>query len=142
MTFGRTPNATYGTFVAPVSSKFTGESNPHIHLVYRRRESSKNRDFSRNGKIFLKSRIYPGSALKGLGSHSFPIETGRWNRTKREDRLCTNCGVSGDEYHVIHRCVEINRNGIENIPLNWKDLWDYEHIYPVFTRIAKTNYLN
>ena len=43
-----------------------GESNPHIHLVYRWRESSKNRDFSRNGKIFLKSRIYPGSALKGL----------------------------------------------------------------------------
>ena len=77
-----------------------------------------------------------------LGSHSFPIETGRWNRTKREDRLCTTCGVLGDEFHVIHRCVEINRNGIENIPLNWKDLWDYEHIYPLFTRIAKTNYLN
>ena len=77
-----------------------------------------------------------------LGSHSFPIETGRWNRTKREDRLCTTCGVLGDEFHVIHHCVEINRNGIENISLNWKDLWDYEHIYPLFTRIAKTNYLN
>ena len=25
----------HGTFLAPVSSKFNVESNPHIHLVYR-----------------------------------------------------------------------------------------------------------
>ena len=66
MTFGRSPDATCGTFVAPVSSKFNGESNAHTHLVCRRRESSKNRDFSRNGKIFLKSRTCPGLGLKGL----------------------------------------------------------------------------
>ena len=39
--------------------------------MYRWRESSKNRDFSRNGKIFLKYRIYPGSALKGLRTKIF-----------------------------------------------------------------------
>ena len=66
MTFGRSPDATCGTFLAPVSSKFNGESNAHTHLVCRRRESSKNRDFSRNGKIFLKSRTCPGLGLEGL----------------------------------------------------------------------------
>ena len=55
---------TYGTFLAPVSSKFNGESNAHTHLVCRWRESSTNRDFSRNGKIFLKSRRQQSSIKK------------------------------------------------------------------------------
>ena len=62
---------TYGTFLAPISSKCNGKSNPHIHSVYRWRESSKNRDFSRNGKIFVKYRKYPGSARKGLMSSAY-----------------------------------------------------------------------
>ena len=60
------PNVTYGNFLVPVSSKFNGESNAHTHLVCRWRQSSKNRDFSRNGKIFLKSRTCPGLGLEGL----------------------------------------------------------------------------
>ena len=32
-----------------------------------------------------------------LGSHYLPIETGRWNRTPRQERICTNCKVLGYE---------------------------------------------
>ena len=28
-----------------------------------------------------------------LGSHRLPIETGRWNRTVREQRICTFCNT-------------------------------------------------
>ena len=42
-----------------------------------------------------------------LSSHSFPIELGRWTRTKREDRLCSTCGVLGDEAHFIYYCSNV-----------------------------------
>ena len=35
-----------------------------------------------------------------LSSHNLKIETGRWSRMKREDRLC-ECGEIQDEMHVI-----------------------------------------
>ena len=35
-----------------------------------------------------------------LGSHYFPIETGRWKGLKREERLCSACGELGDEMHI------------------------------------------
>ena len=34
-----------------------------------------------------------------LRSHSFLIETGRWRRTRRENRLCDHC-ILGDEMHI------------------------------------------
>ena len=37
-----------------------------------------------------------------LSSHSFPIETGRWNRIPRKERLCNTCKVLGDEIHYIY----------------------------------------
>ena len=51
-----------------------------------------------------------------LSSHSFPIETGRWSRKKREERLCTVCNVLGDEIHYIYHCTYINRNNLTDIP--------------------------
>ena len=51
-----------------------------------------------------------------LSSHSFPIETGRWSRKRREDRLCTKCNVLGDEVHFIYNCVNKNRENVTDIP--------------------------
>lgn len=43
-----------------------------------------------------------------LSSHSLRIETGRWSRTPREERLCM-CGTSiQDEDHAILRCPKTN----------------------------------
>ena len=38
-----------------------------------------------------------------LGSHSLRVETGRWSRTPRENRLCI-CGNVQDEIHVLLHC--------------------------------------
>ena len=37
------------------------------------------------------------------GSHRLKIETGRWSRTPREERLC-QCGDIQDEHHVLLAC--------------------------------------
>ena len=40
-----------------------------------------------------------------VGSHRLKIETGRWSRVPREERVCS-CGVGGvqDEEHVVFHC--------------------------------------
>ena len=45
-----------------------------------------------------------------LGSHYMPVETGRWKRIPREQRLCPSCSTLGDEYHYIYDCPDINRS--------------------------------
>ena len=37
------------------------------------------------------------------GSHRLRIETGRWSRVPRDERLC-DCGQVQDEQHVLLRC--------------------------------------
>ena len=40
-----------------------------------------------------------------VSAHKFPIETGRYNNTPREERLCPfGCNCIGDEYHYILNC--------------------------------------
>ncbi len=41
-----------------------------------------------------------------LGSHSLPVETGRFANTDRQDRCCTSfdSGAVGDEKHVLMEC--------------------------------------
>jgi hypothetical protein len=40
-----------------------------------------------------------------ISSHKFPIETGRYNNTEQEQRICTKCTISiGTEYHCIMEC--------------------------------------
>ena len=51
-----------------------------------------------------------------LSSHNMPIETGRWSRVLRENRICQTCKVIGDESHYIYDCVEIDRTNLDNIP--------------------------
>ena len=67
--FGRSPIAIYATCLAPVYSKLNSKSNSHIGLVYILSESRKTPDFNRNGKIFLKWRIYPSPIVNVLQKH-------------------------------------------------------------------------
>ena len=51
-----------------------------------------------------------------LSSHNMPIETGRWSRTSREERICTTCNSLGDERHFIYDCVDVDRSNLHDIP--------------------------
>ena len=62
-----------------------------------------------------------------LSSHSFPIETGRYTRVKREDRLCIDCRKLGDEEHYIYECLSVDRTDLTNIP-TFDKLNKYEKI--------------
>ena len=55
-----------------------------------------------------------------LASHHLKIETGRWSRLPREQRLC-QCGQVQTEEHVILNCVLLN-NARENSDLNFTNL--------------------
>ena len=69
-----------------------------------------------------------------LSSHSFPIETGRYTRVKREDRLCINCNKLGDEVHYIYECLSIDRTDINNIPTLDK-LNEYKDLAPLMRNL-------
>ena len=43
-----------------------------------------------------------------LSSHSLKVETGRWSRIAREERLCQCGGSIEDEEHVLLRCPKTN----------------------------------
>ena len=74
-----------------------------------------------------------------LGSHYLPIETGRWSRKPRNERICLNCGVLGDEEHVLYRCTLIPR---EDVDLeNMSELWHQPEIFKLFTRIKDAKFL-
>ena len=51
-----------------------------------------------------------------LSSHSFPVETGRWRRIPRNERMCPHCNILGDEIHYIYTCPIISRDNINEIP--------------------------
>ena len=61
-----------------------------------------------------------------LSSHRLRIETGRWNRTPREERICT-CGSIQDERHVLLECVRSAQ-----IRSNYNSL-DFSSLYSLFS---------
>ena len=75
-----------------------------------------------------------------LGSHYLPIETGRWNRTPRHERLCNFCGEFGDEKHVIYNCFLIDRNDMM-LEQRLSHIWYQPEIYTLFKRMKETDYL-
>ena len=75
-----------------------------------------------------------------VGSHYLPIETGRWCRKQRDERLCTNCGTIGDEEHVLYHCSLINREGIE-LNNEISDIWRQPEIYELFKSLKDAKYL-
>ena len=45
-----------------------------------------------------------------------PVELGRWNRLKRDVRLCSVCKTVGDERHYIYTCPTIDRSELTDLP--------------------------
>ena len=75
-----------------------------------------------------------------LGSHSrLPIETGRWSRTPREQRLCTMYGVIGEETHYFNECIQIKRN--ISLPQNFEQIWQHPSIFTLFSRMMEIDIL-
>ena len=62
-----------------------------------------------------KSYSFSFSRLR-LSSHSMPVELGRWNRLKRDVRLCSVCKTVGDERHFIYSCPTIDRSELMDLP--------------------------
>ena len=54
-----------------------------------------------------------------LGSHNLMIERGRWQRPKVEfiDRICDECGVIEDEFHVLMICKRFDELRKQYFPL-------------------------
>ena len=75
-----------------------------------------------------------------LGTHFLPIETGRWNRTPRHERLCTTCGVLGDEKHVLYSCSLISREDLILDNFIHK-IWYQPEVFKLFERIKAINCL-
>ena len=49
---------------------------------------------------------YLSTAVIGLLSsgHNFAVETGRWNKTPKEERKCLHCNEVEDERHALFTC--------------------------------------
>ena len=75
-----------------------------------------------------------------LGSHKFPIETGRWRRIPRDQRLCQDYGVLGDEYHILFDCLVINRDDI-SIRRSLNEIWSCDDLYVLFEKLSHTELL-
>jgi hypothetical protein len=73
-----------------------------------------------------------------LGSHNLPIETGRWSKKLRVDRLCTDCHVLGDERHVMYSCRKIERGDLA-LPVSLSDIWNSEDIFTLFRRLRNVD---
>ena len=76
-----------------------------------------------------------------LGSHNLPIETGRWSRIPRENRLCSRCNVMGDEYHFVFHCSEITRDPGYEFVENLGEIWKNENIFNLFKQLSQSDFL-
>ena len=75
-----------------------------------------------------------------LGSHVLPIETGRWSRTIRANRICSNCKVLGDERHALFACSMIDREALE-LPNSMSEIWNSADIYTLVKRMKEVEML-
>ena len=75
-----------------------------------------------------------------LGSHLLPIETGRWSRTLRSERLCRACSVLGDERHYVYNCPTIDRNKLI-LPPTLSDIWDDKNIFTLTKEMVQAELL-
>ena len=69
------------------------------------------------------------------GSHNLKIETGRWCRTARVDRLCANCNELGDELHAIYRCNLIHRGDLHDFPPTLSEIWAHPKVNVLLERL-------
>ena len=76
-----------------------------------------------------------------LGSHVLPIETGRWSRKLREDRLCDDCGVLGDERHAIFDCRKVDCSNIV-LPDQMSDIWKLDTLFDLMHKMKDAGFLD
>ena len=53
-------------------------------------------------------------------NHTLPIETGRYTRILRNEKVCKmcNCGQLGDEFHFCLECLALKELRIKFLPAN------------------------
>ena len=76
-----------------------------------------------------------------LGSHVLPIETGRWSRTPRANRLCTTCLTLGDEQHALFHCCLVDRGQLD-LPDTLGGIWACEDVFALFERMKNAELLD
>ena len=76
-----------------------------------------------------------------LGSHNLPIETGRWSRTPRMERLCPNCAILADEYHFLFYCSEVVRDPSYTFTGTLHEVWTNENVFRLFNELANSEFL-
>ena len=75
-----------------------------------------------------------------VGSHSLPVETGRWSGKDRVDRVCDVCGVLGDEIHYLYVCTQIKRDDV-NVVGTMGNIWTQPDIFKLIKRIKSIDLL-
>ena len=51
-----------------------------------------------------------------MSNHRLPIEQGRYDHIERGDRICSVCGLFGDEYHYLFECLNFHDARITHLP--------------------------
>ena len=75
-----------------------------------------------------------------VGSHCLPIETGRWNQKRREERICDVCGVVGDEMHCLYDCSRILRCDL-NLNNDVSCIWKQPEVFQLIGRLKSIDLL-
>ena len=75
-----------------------------------------------------------------VGSHCLPIEIGRWCQKKKEERICDDCGILGDEHHYLYDCPKISRNDL-NLDPDVSKIWSQPEVFQLIGRLKSLELL-
>ena len=53
----------------------------------------------------------------------------------RNDRVCPECKVLGDEEHFLYDCQQIRRDDLQ-LPGSFADLWQHANVFKLFSRLV------
>ena len=89
--------------------------------------------------------MMPGSIALGcikfrVGSHNLPIEKGRWYRKPRDERLCSTCGILGNEIHYLFDCPLVCREGMNLSILDLETIWSNPNVYEITKQLCDGDY--
>ena len=74
-----------------------------------------------------------------LGSHFLPIETGRWCRKPRNERICGTCKIVGDEEHYVYHCPLLVRD--ESMARDFRFDWMDPGVFNLFKKMKEEDLL-
>ena len=75
-----------------------------------------------------------------VGSHSLPIETGRWCQKRREERVCEGCGVLGDDLHYVYNCALVETNDLM-LDNDIGRIWTHPDVFTLIRRLKAIDLL-